>query len=153
MKYNQTELGRSDKLLAATECEWLLEWNTISVKESNSRFHIVWARIVYLPVPEHLSSQLQSPSQCGCQSREASSSAALSSVSQICNLSRLTGEGCGGANLSYGCCPALLSCEATFVGKWCWFIQGRDLMQSPSLCSRLHSINPSIGIFLFLSWA
>lgn len=27
MKYNLTELGRSDKLLAATEGEWLLGFN------------------------------------------------------------------------------------------------------------------------------
>jgi len=61
MEYNLTKLGRSDKLLAATEGEWLLELNTFSVKESSSRFHITWARTVYLPVPEHLSSRLPVP--------------------------------------------------------------------------------------------
>lgn len=61
MKYNLTKLGRSDKLLAATEGEWLLESNTVSVKEGNSSFLVTWAGVVYLPVPVHLSSQLPVP--------------------------------------------------------------------------------------------
>lgn len=97
MKYSLTKLGRSDKLLAATEAEL----NTVSVKESNSRFHIIQARAVYLPLPEHLSSQLLVPITVWLPEQRASSSAALSSVTQSCNLSQPTGEDCGDANLSY----------------------------------------------------
>lgn len=81
MKYNLTELGRSDKLLAATEGEWLLGFNTYHLcGGKQSDFWVTRARRVYLPVPEWVADG-RSPLWHNCRSREAGSSATLCSVS------------------------------------------------------------------------
>lgn len=77
--------------------------------------------------------------QCGCQSRGATSSAALSSVSQNCDSCQPTGEARGGANLDYG----HRSQEHHIAYLQDYFclqmvlVHVRNSMQIPSLSSKL----------------
>lgn len=141
MKYNLTKLGRSDNLLAAAEGEWLVELNTVSVKESNSRFHIIWQEQFIFQCLNIWAANYWSPSRCGFQSREL---AALQlwarlprSVIYLSRAERVV------VVLTWVMVTALentslLSYKTTFVCKRCWFIWGRVSKQISSLCSGFH---------------